>query len=348
MQQKNAFGKTPLHVAAYQGRIDAMQLLLSYGANVEATDKTGERPLASAAMQDKIDAVRTLIHAGANVNARNNYGKTAVWLYVNNVFRPNAELLEMLLDAGGSITELKESSGDVVQSIYSKYISKAVKLGSTTISPVHETSTPSRTNKTFVNECLNHGLTERFEPRFYKNIPDLVAVTELGNRGDYSLALDKLSMVWDEYKDFDFLYNWKAIIARKQGNIDLAIDVINEGLKSAISKASLCNQRATLEYFLRNVRGAVMWWLRSVLLQLSLGEPTLEGPFLYLGYVAQAVGENLCRDTLFEIVDKLTISGRLREAAIDQLNNIVFESDSVTKGDISDAIKYICLCLKKK
>ncbi len=342
VQRPNGFGHTPLHRAAHQGRLEAIQLLLSHGADIEARDKDGGCPLQSAAKGDQLHAVKALLSAGANVKAKNNYGKTAVWLHANNVSSPNVELLETLLGAGGDAAELRENSDKRVQSVYMAYISKARQAGGLAASPRCEISSRPHSDNTFVNDCLGHGLTEGFEPRFYRNIPALVTITELGNRGDYLSALDKLGTVWDEYKDFDFVYAWKAIILAKQGDINLATRVIDEGLRNAISKTYLCEQRAKIELERSNVRDAVMWWIRSILLQLSIGDPTHEGPFLYLGYVAQAVGENTCRNSLFAIVDRLTPAGRLGEAATGRLNSAVMRSDRETRNDITTAIKHVC------
>jgi len=42
---KSNFGKTPLHVAAENGYLKAVEILISAGANVNAKDKNGKIPL---------------------------------------------------------------------------------------------------------------------------------------------------------------------------------------------------------------------------------------------------------------------------------------------------------------
>lgn len=67
--------KTPLWVAAEQGHIAVMQLLIANGANIEV--KATElllTPLHAAVKAGQLESVKTLITAGANVNATNHNG----------------------------------------------------------------------------------------------------------------------------------------------------------------------------------------------------------------------------------------------------------------------------------
>lgn len=71
-------GQTPLHTAARFGHVEAIRLLLSYGANVAAKDHMfGETPLHYAARYGQEAAVRTLVEEGkADVAAADNSGGT--------------------------------------------------------------------------------------------------------------------------------------------------------------------------------------------------------------------------------------------------------------------------------
>ena len=64
-------GKTALTWAAAQGNEDAIKMLLSAKADVNAVDLDGNSPLMLAAKYGYPDVVQTLINAGANVNYSN-------------------------------------------------------------------------------------------------------------------------------------------------------------------------------------------------------------------------------------------------------------------------------------
>lgn len=55
---------TPLHIAAYYGRLQALGALLERGANADAIDKSGQTPLHIAVIQGNVDAIRLLRRTG--------------------------------------------------------------------------------------------------------------------------------------------------------------------------------------------------------------------------------------------------------------------------------------------
>jgi ankyrin repeat protein len=63
----NGTGTTPLMLAAASGKVDAVQVLLAHGANVNAREKTwGETPLMFAAAMNRAEVVKLLISKGAD------------------------------------------------------------------------------------------------------------------------------------------------------------------------------------------------------------------------------------------------------------------------------------------
>ncbi|WMT84150.1 ankyrin repeat domain-containing protein [Wolbachia endosymbiont of Listronotus oregonensis] len=77
IESKNGeYQATPLHGAVANYRLDAVKLLLSHDANVNAEDKGHWTPLHYAAGTDRLDIVKSLVDAGANLGAKGNYGKT--------------------------------------------------------------------------------------------------------------------------------------------------------------------------------------------------------------------------------------------------------------------------------
>lgn len=64
-------GVTPLHISSGQGRIDVMQMLIDYGAQVDVQDFDGDTPLHEACLGKRHEAVKFLLHAGANPQIQN-------------------------------------------------------------------------------------------------------------------------------------------------------------------------------------------------------------------------------------------------------------------------------------
>ena len=60
-------GRSPIHVAAWQGTDQIVALLLEYGASADSTDNEGRTALQNAAWQNHDKVVRILATAGANL-----------------------------------------------------------------------------------------------------------------------------------------------------------------------------------------------------------------------------------------------------------------------------------------
>lgn len=92
---------TPLHLAAFFGRPDAVALLLGAGAEVEAEASnsflTRVRPLHSAAAGGHLECCRLLVAAGAEVNAEQGSGGTPLAAARAN---GDAALVALFVDAG--------------------------------------------------------------------------------------------------------------------------------------------------------------------------------------------------------------------------------------------------------
>ncbi|NOZ21551.1 MAG: hypothetical protein GXP25_10740 [Planctomycetes bacterium] len=69
-------GMTLLHIAAFQGRKEIIEILIANGAKINGEDNAGNRPLHMAAEQDRKDVVELLLGKGADVNAKNRSGIT--------------------------------------------------------------------------------------------------------------------------------------------------------------------------------------------------------------------------------------------------------------------------------
>eukprot|EP00455_Lapot_gusevi_P047428 TRINITY_DN6409_c0_g1_i2.p1 TRINITY_DN6409_c0_g1~~TRINITY_DN6409_c0_g1_i2.p1 ORF type:complete len:294 (-),score=2.92 TRINITY_DN6409_c0_g1_i2:48-929(-) len=74
---RDNYARTPLHLAARDGRIEAVYSLLYHGAQIDAVDFYKDTPLHLAAVTNSLAVVQMLVRYGADVNLRNATGKTA-------------------------------------------------------------------------------------------------------------------------------------------------------------------------------------------------------------------------------------------------------------------------------
>lgn len=96
-------GATPLHLAAGEGDVESMRLLLDHGADVGAGDREGVTPLHFAAAFGGVEAVRLLLERGAQVDAREETGMTPI---MGAQAHQRAEVVEVLRQAGATLDEI--------------------------------------------------------------------------------------------------------------------------------------------------------------------------------------------------------------------------------------------------
>uniref|UniRef100_A0A9J8APR5 Ankyrin repeat domain 50-like n=1 Tax=Cyprinus carpio carpio TaxID=630221 RepID=A0A9J8APR5_CYPCA len=99
LESKDAEGRTALHVAAWRGDLEGIELLLKYGADPNARDLDGRPPLHSVAWRGHAAAGRLLLRAkGLNVDlACKQQGATALSIAAQE---GHAEIVAMLLEKG--------------------------------------------------------------------------------------------------------------------------------------------------------------------------------------------------------------------------------------------------------
>jgi len=105
---KNEGGWTPLHEAAFEGRVDIVATLLEHGADPNVQDKFGRTPLHLAALEGRVDVVRFLLERGADLNAKNEGGDTPLHYAA---YEGHVGIVKLLLDHGADPTA-KNKDGD--------------------------------------------------------------------------------------------------------------------------------------------------------------------------------------------------------------------------------------------
>ena len=109
VNQCNQDGKTPLWIACWGGKKEAVKILLQNPrVEVNQGDKFGETPLQVACNYGREEIVKMLLRDGrANVNQKNTLGKTALWI----ACKRGKEAIVKILLAGGRGVETKKRRG---------------------------------------------------------------------------------------------------------------------------------------------------------------------------------------------------------------------------------------------
>ena len=78
LNQKDAYGSAPLHIAATFGKTDMATLLIQGGANLNEKDANGSTPLHTAAFLGRTEIVKALLENNVDINVRNSFNATAL------------------------------------------------------------------------------------------------------------------------------------------------------------------------------------------------------------------------------------------------------------------------------
>ena len=96
--------RSPLHMAAWHGRLPAARLLIAHGVDVDVAQAgkgAGTTPLMNAAQADRLEMGRFLIAAGADVNAAHRiYRNTPLQLAAHHA---SPEMAQILVEAGAEV-----------------------------------------------------------------------------------------------------------------------------------------------------------------------------------------------------------------------------------------------------
>lgn len=96
VNQVNQFGETPLTLAAFRGNREAIEYLISQGAQINV-ENNKYSPLHYASFGGHNDIINYLINNGANLNAKSPNGSTPLMMAV---YEGQIESMQILLNAG--------------------------------------------------------------------------------------------------------------------------------------------------------------------------------------------------------------------------------------------------------
>lgn len=76
--QAGAVDDTLLHIAARKGDLEAIDVLIASGAQINIRGDLGNTPLHQAAMRGQVESVKKLLSLGADLSVKNEYDQTAL------------------------------------------------------------------------------------------------------------------------------------------------------------------------------------------------------------------------------------------------------------------------------
>ena len=160
-----------LHEAAMAGDVEQVQLLISSGADVNATDNTGYTPLFYAAQNSQQKVAELLIGAGANVNTKDQYGNTPLHyaavsghydmceVLVSN----GADVAAKNLTGGTALAMAKTQGHSQIVELLGKQGAQAATITDTQDSVSRRQARPERPQRRAITDAISAGRPYTFD-----------------------------------------------------------------------------------------------------------------------------------------------------------------------------------------
>ncbi|MGD8727355.1 MAG: ankyrin repeat domain-containing protein [Gemmatimonadales bacterium] len=114
-----------LHTAAFHGDLAAVTQHIAAGSDLDARDAYGSTPLTVAATFDKSEVARALIEAGADLDIANNDGGTALHAAA---FLCRTEIVDALLAAGANKYRRDHFGNTPLESVTAPFEAATIRL----------------------------------------------------------------------------------------------------------------------------------------------------------------------------------------------------------------------------
>ncbi len=122
--------RTPLCVAAMNGHVNVIEMLVARGANVNYKDSKGQTPLMYATESGSVDAVKALLSHGAQLEARTSLGETALMGAVGHGY---VDIAKFLVEKGANINAKTNNGRDIFIMGWERYNGAAPKASDTVL-----------------------------------------------------------------------------------------------------------------------------------------------------------------------------------------------------------------------
>ncbi|MCP4205479.1 MAG: ankyrin repeat domain-containing protein, partial [Shimia sp.] len=110
--------RVSLHTAALQGNLDAIRRHIDAGSDLNEKDAYGSTPLIVAATFGKTEIAKALIDAGADMKITNNEGSTPLHIAA---FLCRTEIVKALLDKGADKNALNKAGRTPLESVSRRF-----------------------------------------------------------------------------------------------------------------------------------------------------------------------------------------------------------------------------------
>jgi hypothetical protein len=115
--KSGGYDATPLHMSAHSGNLEACELLIKKGADINSKSKRGATPLHSACISGHPTICKLLIESGADIDAEDNKGDTPLFYSTSNYYRLGNTIPQLLYDFGANFLHKNKEGKTALQDI---------------------------------------------------------------------------------------------------------------------------------------------------------------------------------------------------------------------------------------
>jgi ankyrin repeat protein len=293
---QNHMGQTALHKASQCGHLDIVRHILSHGAHVDSLDNDGSTPLHLAISEVNLEVVQLLLKHGASVNLQNHLGQTALHKASQ---RYHLDIVRLILDHGAGLN-LQDNHGSTPLHLAAHHSSQQV----VQLFLEHGADVTLRNDK---GQSTLHQASQRGHIDIIQLLlnydADVDAIDNDGSTAlhlaisEWSLASSLLSSMAIAEAGLEARLETVQLLLRDGANTNLQ----NHLGQTALHKASHCGHLGIIELILdHNSDVDARDYDGSTPLHLAISEASLEAVELLLKHGASVHTQNNRGETLFQ------------------------------------------------